>query len=835
MSPPVPLPVDAVVDDVVIHLVDRPAVIVTAPPGSGKTTRVPPAILRALQAGRVDTDGEGMVWLVQPRRVAARLAASRIASEWGEPPGRTVGWRVRFEDRTSADTRLVAMTEGMLLRQLQSDPFLEAVSVVVLDEVHERSLDLDVAVALLAELQRDARPDLRLVVMSATLELAPLLALFGDDTPVVRAEGRRFDVAVRYLPRPSTAPVVGQVAGAVRRLVTELPDGHILAFLPGVGEIRRTFDLLADLSTDSTGTRVEVLPLHGRLSLTDQARALEPVSHRKVVLATNIAETSITLDGVVAVVDSGQARQLRFESSTGVSHLETVDVARASADQRAGRAGRTREGIAVRLWTEDQHRIRPAHDVPELRRADLCSTVLRLADLGVSPESLAWMERPPASALALARDTLSDLGALASMGLTPLGRTLAALPVHPRLGAVVARGLDLGGLRSAATAAALVSEGNPWRLDDHRIVDLALLVEQVDRGGGGASRRLLQSVRKVRDQLVRALGGVHGRPLDDAELADCLLAGFPERLAKRREPGSLRFKLASGRGATLHRPEVLPHAMLAVAVELQGRGVGVREDVIFLAAELPERVALSRARWSSDIRFDADSGRVVAEEVAHVGRLQLGARPLRGTLDDARVSEVLFAALEANPEDALQLSESGQAWLSRARFVAHHRPDVGLPAFDVDTLREVLLSLVHGCRSLAELQKRDALAHLRSMLTWDQQRAIDHHAPASLQLPSGSNRTLQYREPTEAPVLAARIQQVFGWTETPRVAGGRVPVLLHLLAPNNRPAQLTSDLASFWANTWSEVRRDLRGRYPKHAWPEDPTTALPEDRPRRRR
>ncbi|MBO85259.1 MAG: ATP-dependent helicase HrpB [Deltaproteobacteria bacterium] len=829
------LPVDGVVPLVIEHLSEAGVVVITAPPGSGKTTRVPPAVLRAIGEGSLGDAADGAVWLVQPRRVAARLAAVRIAEEWGESPGETVGWKVRFEDRTGPRTRLIAMTEGMLLRQIQRDPFLEDVSVVVLDEVHERSLDLDLAMALLADLRRDARPDLRVVIMSATLEPEPYQRLFGDPTPLVTAEGRRFPVDVRYRPRSSTAPLTGQVAGAVRRMVDASTDGHVLAFLPGVGEIRSTAELLEDLHRDVHGQKVEVLPLHGRLSLAEQARALASVDHRKVVLATNIAETSVTLEGVVAVVDSGKVRQVRFDPHTGTSHLELVDISRASAEQRAGRAGRTRAGQALRLWTADQHRTRPAHDIPEMRRADLTSLLLRVTELGIAPDQLSWIEVPPPAALERARRVLFEIGAMTDRGLSSDGQALARLPVHPRLGAVVLRGRILGGLRAAATAAALVSEGNPWSGDAGRILDMGLLVEQVDGPPGRASRKKLHALRRVRDQLVRSVRGPAGRGLSDDELADCLLTGFPERLARRRAPGDLRVKLATGRGARLHRAEVLPHGEFCIAVELQGRGSASREDLIFLAAEVPLPLALTRAVWTLDVRFDAATGRVVCREVARVGALELAERKPTKPVDPAEIATVLLEGIRADPSGVMDVDATGRAWLARARFVAHHRPDLGIPTFQGETFFELLAGVIGGCRSISEVRSLGVIALMRASLTHPQRQAVERLAPESIRLPSGASRRLTYGDPAAPPILAARIQQLFGWTETPRVVGGRVPVLLHLLAPNQRPAQVTSDLASFWANTWDEVRRDLRGRYPKHSWPEDPLTAVAEDRPRRRR
>lgn len=833
------LPVDAVLPQVVAAIADRGVAVVTAPPGSGKTTRVPPALLDAVQQGILETDGGGEVWLVQPRRVAARLAAKRIADERGERPGHTVGWRVRFDNRTSAATRLVAMTEGMLLRAIQADPFLEAVSVVVLDELHERSLDLDVALALLTELRRDARPDLVVVAMSATLDSESVAAFLGDATPapVVVAEGRRYPVAVQHIPRPSDAWVDARVAGGVRRLVDETADqgGHVLAFLPGVGEIRRTQERLAELIADVRGQRVEVLPLHGRLSLAEQAHALAPAAHRKVVLATNIAETSVTLDGVVAVVDGGDVRRSRFDPATGLTRLETVPCSHASAEQRAGRAGRTRAGRCLRTWTADEHRIRPTQDPPEIQRADLSGALLRLLELGAAPEQLAWLDAPPEAALAEAHALLRTLGCTDHRGLTALGQRVAALPVHPRLGRVVVAGQDAGILHAAATAAALVSEPPLFGREGPRgAPDLVTLVEQVADGHvPGARKRALQGVRAVAEQLVRAAGGGRRQRFHEDDLLDAILAGFPERLGVRRGPGSQSFRLASGRGAELRRPEVAPHAEVIVALALTGRSG--REAVVDLAAEVPAAWVESRTQWHTEVTFDPDRQRVFAQKVGRVGLLEVGRKPTGQRPDGHAVATALAAAARRDLDRALPWTPDAEQVAHRLRFVAHHRPDAGLPVPDDDLRVGVLDTLCQGRSGFADLRKADLAAALLDTLTWPQKQQLDALAPARLRLPSGSTAKVTYSTPDAPPVLAARFQQVFGWTETPRVAGGRVPVLMHLLAPNMRPAQITADLAGFWAGTWADVRRDLRGRYPKHAWPEDPATARAEDRPRRKR
>jgi len=544
----------------------------------------------------------------------------------------------------------------------------------------------------------------------------------------------------------------------------------------------------------------------------------------------------VTMVGVVGVVDSGRARQLQFDPATGVAHLETVDISQASADQRAGRAGRTEAGVALRLWTRDAHRTRIAHDIPEIRRSDLSSMVLRVLDLGADLSALPWLEAPPEAAVTRAFRVLDAMGAVGPEGLTARGRELAALPIPPRTGAVVLRGRALGGVRSAATAAALLSEGSPWSGAHEAGLDLAELVDRVEDGARHGARRKLEMVKKVRDQLVRAVGCGDGRRLSDADLVDCLLAGYPDRLARRRAPGDTRFKLASGRGATLRQPEVLPHGDFCIAVELQGRGRGgARSDIIHLAAAVPETVLQEQSRWTLQLRFDADSERVQALEVASIGLLELETRPPVCRVSDEQVTEVLVAAAASRLDSVLCLSDDALAWLARARFVAHHRPDLELPTFRPPELLAVVRQMATGCRSFADIRARGVLTHLKAQLSWPQQQAIESLAPESITLPTGSRRRLTYGEPDRPPVLAARMQQLFGCTQTPRVLGGRVPVLLHLLAPNNRPAQVTADLASFWENTWGEVRKDLRGRYPKHAWPEDPRTAEPEDRPRRKR
>ncbi len=795
------LPIADVLPEIVATLREHRVAVVIAPPGSGKTTGVPPALLDA---------GLGPVALLQPRRAAARLIARHLARLRGGQTGGEVGYRIRFESQTSADTRLTVLTEGLLTRALQSDPFLSDYGAVVLDEFHERSLHADLALGMLVEVL-DARDDLRVVVMSATLDPGPLAAFLGD-CPVIRAEGRRFSVDIQHAPRADERPVEVRCAAAIRALYDPRGDGHILAFLPGVGEIERTAGHLDGLP---------VWPLHGRLSGEEQDRALAPSQTPKIVLATNIAETSVTLPGVVAVVDSGLQRRPRFDPTLGSTRLETVQIPAASAEQRAGRAGRTRPGRCLRLWTERQPL--EAFDPPEITRSDLTRAVLEVAAWGGDPRTFSWLTPPPESLLAQAEALLVMLAAIDEHGITAHGRALLALPVHPRLAAVVLAGQARGCLRAAATAAALASERDPWPRDPMDLIDR---IDRVERRGGG-DHRALAAVRQVRDQLIGlARGGPTDTTGDEEErILSALIAGFPDRVAQQRDSDPARYLLASGQGVRLD--PVLPPAPLLVAVTMTaGRG----EPVIRVAA------ALSRA-WLTTTRrtvcdFDPTRKAVVEASEEVYGALVLHRAPRPDLTDPVAAAALLAAAAAAAPEDALSVTDAARDWLARLRWLSATLPDLDLPDLDLAAL---VADWSHGRRSFAELRALDLLSALKARLTWSQQEALRREAPPHYTLPTGRRVALRYETPGQPPVLAARIQQLFGLTQTPRIARGTVALQLHLLAPNNRPAQVTDDLAGFWQGSYAEVRRELRGRYPRHAWPEDPAAATPEDSPRRKR
>ncbi len=811
MSHRCPLPIDAALPALLPALEAGGQAVVVAPPGSGKTTRVPGAVLDAGLAG------EGAVLVLQPRRVAARLAARRVAWERGCPIGEEVGYQVRYERRVGRASRLIFLTEGLLLRRLQADPFLEGVGCVVLDELHERSLHTDLALALLREVRAEARPDLRLVVMSATLDPEPVRAFLGgaEACPLVRAEGRRFPVEIVHLEQPDDLPVTTRCARAVRRALVEAPEGHVLVFLPGVGEIEGVAQALG------TCRGVEVLPLHGRLSGSEQDRALAPSRARKVVLATNIAETSVTLEGVRAVVDAGLVKLPRLDPALGLERLETVRIACDAADQRAGRAGRTGPGVAYRLWTRAEQNLMEPCTPAEVLRADLAPTTLALRAWGADPFRFGWFEPPPEAALRSAEVLLRSLGALDGAGrITSMGRRMESLGVHPRLARVVVAGHGDGQLREAAALAARASD---------------------PRGGVVPLRDLLlREARRALGPEPPAMG-----PCEDEDRVAWLLTGFPDRVGLQRRPGSLRYRLVGGRGARLEEGSEAEGSELLVAVSLRAARRGERAEHRVLQAMPLAREQLELSE-ETEHGWDEEREAVVSRRLTRYRDLVLRERPAVERADPVRVAGILEEAARLRPERALRLDGDQASLLDRARFLALHLPELGWP--DLRDLTVWLPELCVGRQSFADLWAIDWQRELRGRLTGPQLAALEREAPERFTLPTGSSVRLRYpdtgglreggwaggSEPVP-PVLAARIQQLFGLRRGPILARGRAPVLLHLLAPNNRPAQVTRDLESFWQQTYHQVRKDLRGRYPKHAWPEDPLGATPEDRPRRRR
>lgn len=841
------LPIDPLLPELARALRTQPAVVLEAPPGAGKTTRVP----RGLLDEGLLAHGECVV--LEPRRLAARLAARRVAEELGEKPGQTVGWQVRFEDVSSAATRIRFVTEGVLTRRLLGDPQLRGVGVVLLDEFHERHLQGDLGLALLTRLQRTTRPDLKLVVMSATLEAGPVAAHLGN-APLLRSEGRRFDVALEYLEKPDDRHLHEQVATAVRRLVREGLDGDVLVFLPGAGEIRRAADTLAPLAQSAD---LLILPLHGELSPEEQDRAVRPANKRKIILSTNVAETSVTIDGIVAVVDSGLARIASHSPWTGLGTLRVGKVSRASATQRAGRAGRTRPGRCLRLYTKADFDQRPMHEESEIRRMDLAQTALELHAADIVPANLPWLEAPPGASLQAAEELLHALGALDGAGkITATGRRIARLPVHPRLGRLVVEAESRGAGRDGCLLAAILGErdlverrGGPRKaataVESDPVERVELFLEAESRGLSadairsiGLDSGAVRSVERARKQLERASGArntASGWKATSEALRIALLAAFPDRVARRRTGagqrlGARELVFAAG-GAGSLSDESGVDAELVVAVDAEEVRQGTRGGVVVRSASAIEEewlldVVPDGLGEGIDVTWNASLERAEAWSRMRFGALVLDERKIEPT-DSTVLSTRLHAEAKAAGVRAFANAEDVDRLVARVAFAAASFPEANIPAPDANVLDHALLALCEGRRSFAELREANLVEELTGRLVPDRRR-FEQLAPDVVTLPGGRRAKVQY-EPAKAPWLESRLQDFFGMKQGP-MAGGRIPLVLHLLAPNQRAVQVTTDLAGFWQRHYPGIRQELMRRYPRHSWPDDPLTAAPPQR-----
>ena len=787
--------------------------VLVAPPGAGKTTLVPLVLKDEPWAGG------GRILVLEPRRVAARAAARRMADMIGESaPGGTIGIATRLDRAFSDRTRVEVVTEGLLVRRLQSDPGLDGVAAVLFDEAHERNIDTDLALALCLDLQRALRPELRLLAMSATLDGAAFARLLGG-SPVIESLGRAFPVEHRHRARDlaDARDLPEAMAGAIREALREHP-GDVLAFLPGWGEIRRTQERLAGLDA-------LVVPLHGELPPAEQDIALNlaPDGRRKVVLATSIAETSLTVPGVRIVVDGGFRRAPRLDAASGLSRLVTIRISRAAAEQRAGRAGRTAPGVAIRLWSEALHRGLPLADRPEMLEAELSSLVLDIAGWGARVADLAFLDTPPAGAVKAARALLRDLDALDAEGrITETGRRMARLGTHPRLARMLVAATDEGERALAADLAALLEERDPIRAreapaDVHLRLDLLHGADRAD-----ADRGTIHRIRRAAALHRRRLR-VHGTTHPRGDAGALLAAGFPDRIAAKRGAMDGAFRLASGQGARLPATDPLAKApLLAVAdLELQGTEARIRMaaplDRAVLEARFPERL-----RREEGAAFDARAGAVVARRRLMFGPLVLEEAPLA----HADPQAVAVALADAAAERALRdLTWTPAARQIQARILWMRRveggdwPDLADAAL-VATVRDWLAPHLHGRSRLAELAALDLAALLLDRLPRERRRALDAALPARIALPAGRSAAVDYAR--DVPTLEARAQHLFGLAAMPPLAGGRVPLQAALLSPAGRPVAVTGDLAGFWKGAWADVRKEMRGRYPKHAWPEDP-------------
>jgi ATP-dependent helicase HrpB len=843
----VPLPIDPILPQLVDALRHHPAAVLRAPTGAGKTTRVPPAVLDAGLAGT------GRIILLEPRRLAARAAARRMADERGGRVGDEVGYQVRFDRRYGPHTRILVVTPGILIRMLQDDPFLESVGCVLFDEFHERGLDGDLALGMIRRVQQTVRPDLRTVVMSATLDTAAVSTYLGG-CPVVTGEGRLFPVEVRYEPPPEHQPWPLAAARAAERLL-DRADGDLLVFLPGLGEIRQT---ARQLDAVARQRDLAVVPLYGDLPADQQDAALTQGPRRRIVLATNVAETSVTVEGVTGVVDTGLARMEVFDPGVGLNRLRLMPISRASAEQRAGRAGRTRPGVCVRLWGAAAHLGRPEQTAPEVRRVDLPGAVLQLLCWGEKDVmAFPWLEPPPEASVRQALALLQCLGAVDGDRVTELGSVLARLPVHPRVGCLLVQGQRWGQPQRVALAAALLSERDPFARDPGRptaratatwsdVLERVEGLEGYERSGrcqsaaGALNRGAARFVLHARDQLTRLLQQEtrrgDDRPTTDVPAEEAVLRAlfdaYPDRLARRRHPGSRRGVMVGGRGVVLAPSSGVTEPELFVCVDVDA---GRAETVVRQASAVPrDWLPAERLSVATEVRFDRDAGRVTARRLVRFHDLVLDEAPA-ALPDEEEVAHVLAAAAVEHPEQVIPAADSPAGlYRTRVRCLRGWMPELNLPALDDAELRELLPWLCHGCRSFEDVRRAGWQEAFQGRLTHAQRQAVEREAPERLTVPSGSRLALHYEE-GRPPVLAVRIQEMFGLRDTPRVAGDRVRVLLHLLAPNHRPQQVTDDLASFWDNTYAQVRKDLRARYPKHAWPEDPWSAPAERGPKRKR
>lgn len=830
------LPIDEALPALREALAANAAVVLQAPPGAGKTTAVPPALL-----GEPWLAGKSILML-EPRRLAARAAAARMADVRDEAIGETVGYRIRFESRVSKRTRIEVLTEGILTRRLQSDPALDGVGLVIFDEFHERHLQTDLALALARDSQRVLRPDLKILVMSATLDGAGVANLL--QAPLVTSSGRSFPVEIHYAARESDASLAEQVSAAVAR-ATEAHEGDVLAFLPGAFEIRRAQELLEA----SVRGRADVVPLYGDLPWEQQQRALRPnAERRRIVLATPIAETSLTIEGVRIVVDGGYARVPQFDPKSGLTRLTTVRVSRASADQRTGRAGRLAPGVCYRLWTDTTQRGLVPQPVPEIRSADLVPLALELAAWGTAAAQLEWIDPPPAAALAQACDLLTQLGALDAQGkITDMGRAIAALPLHPRLAHMIraAEPAGLGGV--ACDLAALLSEREILLSEHRRSIDIIERLEalhafraegrrgaQAHRADPGACARVDQAAAQWR-RLIKAANDAADIP--PPEIGALLALAYPDRIAMQREPNGARYLLAGGRGARVPEWEKRLRPPLLVAARLDlGESEALIQWAVPTNLDALRRYLSEQFTTEDVVRWDDAAACIVARREERLGKLVLNAQPLSQP-DSERQTAAMLEGIRRMGLDVLPWNDATRELQARVACVKTWFPEEEWPDMSdsalLDTLDTWLAPYLDKVSRRDHLANVDLLAALRSMLRWQQQRDLDERAPTHLTVPSGSHVRLQYI-PGQSPVLAVKLQELFGLTETPRVAAGRVPVMLHLLSPARRPIQVTQDLRGFWDRTYAEVRKELKGRYPKHPWPDNPLAAIPTAKTKRR-
>jgi ATP-dependent helicase HrpB len=849
-----PLPIDRYLPDIVETLQSSGMLVLVAEPGAGKTTRVATALLDAGLANL--PDGKlGQIVVLQPRRIAARAAASRMSNERGNLVGGEVGYQVRFEKRVSRATRILVCTEGLFLRRIQEDPFLQDTAVVVFDEFHERSAYSDLALAMVAQVRLAVRPDLRILVMSATLDTGAASGYLGN-CPTIKCPGRTHPIRIEYLKTNSSQPLERLVADGSRLMLAQTP-GDLLIFLPGIAEIR---DAQSELERDSACDSLSIMPLYGDLPLEQQQAVLLPSQKRKIVLATNVAETSITIDGITAVIDSGLCRITKLNSRLGMNRLELSRISKASADQRAGRAGRNSPGSCMRLWTEREHGLLRDFEVPEIARVELSQIALQLITWGEhNIRAFPWFEVPPDGAIDQALELLERLGALANGSLTECGKQMAALPLQPRTARLFLEGKRLGYGSRAAICAALLEERAPFKRSaqktlaqhhgDSDVLDQLEAVEHFATTGfrhsqagellSAPTRQILRAAEQIERNLdeqaeasAESKEAVDVESSSDTAILKAILAAYPDRVCIRREAAGRRAIMVGGRGVRLADESTVGAGELFVAVELLDSG---STETLVRQASRIEKDWLPKTQLteSLDTTYDAERQKVTAVRRLRFFDLIIDQQsaPLPPDLDAAAI----LAEAAANHFDLNTLvNEDARRYLARIGWLKRSQLELDLPDFGTNPWPELLPEWCTGCTSIEEMRSAPLVEVVKGRLTREQVHAIERFAPDSIVVPSGRRVKLDY-ELDRPPVLAVRIQELFGLSQTPCVANSSIPVLLHLLAPNNRIQQITSDLASFWKNTYPEVVKELKSRYPKHSWPSDPMKAQPEIKPRRTR
>lgn len=840
------LPIDHILEKLKDAVREHPSVVLQAPPGAGKTTRVPLALLDLIPAGK------GRIVMLEPRRIAAVSAARWMAKTLGEEAGRTVGYTIRFESRVSKSTRIEVVTEGILTRRMQADPALEGVAMVIFDEFHERSLHADLALALCLDLRGSLREDLKVLVMSATLDCGPVASLLGN-APVITSGGRAFPVEERYLEGKDESNLQKRVTEAVA-LARRETMGDILVFLPGSGEIRACAESLRS-AVKGKGQDIEVHPLYGDLPFEEQERAILPGSHRKIVLATNIAETSLTIEGVRVVIDSGFTRKVRHDPSTGMNRLVTIAVSRASAEQRKGRAGRLGEGVCYRLYSRHAFQSMLPYTSPEILVSDLSSLALELAVWGAKdPSELRWLDAPPEAAWNSALRLLVELGALDESGpVTLQGKAMAELPLHPRLACIMIRARDLGCPLLGADLAALLSERDILRRrfsagrmvhDSEPDIAVRLDILRVWRKGrqlpDAADPLAIRSVIRTSDRLLgrgfcatSKAGKCDGTNTDEAEMISrLLLCAFPDRIAGLREEGGGRFLLSQGRGVRMSTSSPLSTSLFIIAANMDAGEKA--EGFVHLAAPLTVEIirrecgrlieTIRRVQWSRR------EERVVATIEERVGSVVLLSKPFNPT--DEEAGPLLCEAIRLAP-NMLNMGDEVRQFQGRVTLMRKIFPDETWPELSDERLssnpEEWLLPWLGRRRSSQEIKNLDILPALKTRLSREEARILDERTPAAVVVPSGRRVAIDYAS-GGVPVLAVKLQEMFGLADTPQIAGGRVKLLLHLLSPARRPVQITQDLKGFWNNGYKQVKKELKGRYPKHPWPDDPWNAVPTGR-----